>query len=479
MEENVLMIEEHVLSFWDILGPVIYLPIILFISFYIKNKREVNNPIYRYYTRGLIAKFVGAIFFCLIYSLHYKGGDTVNYFISSVAMTNLMTYNFSNYIDLMTGGRYWHFNEITGIPAKYMFDDPKTFFVVILSNPFVFLGFKSFITSSILISWITYNGVWKFYLMFTDIYPKLAKQLSFTILLIPSTLFWGSGIAKDTYSYSSCLWLVYNFYMIFIKKQKIPINVIVLIINIYLILSIKPYIFVALFPLLIIWVIYQPLKKIRNNFLKTAIAPAILLIGTILGTVGLSLMSESLGEYSSYDKVVTKAQVTQQDHLREEAYGGNNYDIGHFDGTVGSMLKVAPLATITGLYRPFIFEANNFTMLLSGLENSLLLYLTLMIVFKAGIIKAFNRVISEPLLLLSVLFTILFSYGIGISAANFGALVRFKIPIIPFFASAIIVMMAKHREEKEIEEKKLKEAQAAKAAQRAKVPGFSNKRFKL
>ena len=77
------------------------------------------------------------------------------------------------------------------------------------------------------------------------------------------------------------------------------------------------------------------------------------------------------------------------------------------------------------------------------------------------------------------MFTVLFSYGIGIYSANFGALVRFKIPIIPFFASAIIIMIAKHKDEQEVKAQKLKEIQEAKASKHAKVPGFSNKRFKL
>ncbi len=471
--------EEEVLSFWDILGPVVYLPIILISAYYIKNKKEQTNPVYKYYTKGLLAKFAGAIIFCLVYALYYKGGDTISYYTSSLAMNNLMTYNFSQYLDLMTGGRYWYFNIETGVPAKYMFDDKNTFIVVLFANPFVFLGFKSLITASILLSWITYNGIWRFYLMFTEIYPKLSKKLAYTILFFPSPLFWGSGIAKDTLTYCSTLWLVYNFYMIFIKKKKLALNIIMTIINVDILLSIKPYIFVVLFPLLVIWLLYQPISKIKSQFLKFVVAPLILVIGMLLGTSGLSLMSESLGQYSSYDKVVAKAQITQQDHLREEAYGSNNYDIGHYDGSIGSMLKVAPLAILTGLFRPFIWEANNIQMLISGLENAILLYLTLLIIFRAGVLKAFNRAISEPLLLLSILFTVLFSYGIGISSANFGALVRFKIPIIPFFASAIIIMIAKHKDEQEVKAKELKEQREAKASKQAKVPGFSSKRFKL
>jgi len=468
-----------ILSFWDILGPIFYLPIIFLSAFRIKNKNESKNPIYKYYTKGLIAKIAGAIIFCLIYALYYKGGDTVNYYKSCIAMNNLMTYNFSQYFDLMTGGRYWYFDEYTGLPEKYMYDDPETFFIVLLANPLVFLGFKSFLTSSILIAWVSYSAVWKFYTMYTELYPKMAKQLSYAILFMPSPLFWGSGIAKDTFAYFSALWLVVNFYKIFIKREKLVINIIMSIINIYILIKIKPYIVISILPILIIWVLYYPISKIKNQFLKFVTAPAILVVGMLLGGTALNMMSGSLGRYSSYDKIITKAQITQADHLREEAYGSNNYNIGTYDGSLRRMIRVGPLAIITALYRPFIFEANNVLMLISGLENTFLLILTIMTIFKAGIVKAFNRAVSEPLLLVSILFTIIFSYGIGISAANFGALVRFKIPLIPFFTSAIFIMMEKHRLEKEIQEQKQKEIEEALASKRAKIPGFTNKRFKL
>jgi len=462
---------ENILSFWDILGVVIYLPIILIVSFLIKNRNIGANPVYKYYIPGLIAKIIGSITFCLVYALHYKGGDTVNYYMSSLAMNNLMMYNFDHYWDLMTGGRFWYFNMVTGVPAKYMFDDPQTFFVVRLANPLIWFGFKSFVTSSILLSWLTYAGIWRFYLMFNEIYPKLHKRLAYAILFIPSPLFWGGGISKDTFAYTSTLWLVYCFYMIFIKKNKVFINILIGIVNILLLLNIKPYIFIVLFPLLLTWLLYHPISRMKSHFLKVAMAPAILIIGLLLGTTGLTLMSGSLGQYSTYDKIITKAQVTQEDHLREEAYGTNNYDIGTFDGSLGSMLSVTPLAIFTGLYRPFIFEAKNFVMFMSGMENLYLMFLTFLIIFKTGLIKAFNRVISEPLLLLSVLFTILFSLGIGISAANFGALVRFKIPLIPFFTSAIAVMVAKYQEEKEEIENKKKEEERQKAFKKTRIPG--------
>jgi len=40
----------------------------------------------------------------------------------------------------------------------------------------------------------------------------------------------------------------------------------------------------------------------------------------------------------------------------------------------------------------------------------------------------------------SFLFAVFFAFSVGVSIANFGALVRLKIPCIPFFLSSLVVM---------------------------------------
>ena len=59
-----------------------------------------------------------------------------------------------------------------------------------------------------------------------------------------------------------------------------------------------------------------------------------------------------MGVYGDVDSAIQHAQVIQEDLLREEQYGGNNYDIGQLDGSVGGLLSVAPLAIFTALFRP-------------------------------------------------------------------------------------------------------------------------------
>jgi hypothetical protein len=47
---------------------------------------------------------------------------------------------------------------------------------------------------------------------------------------------------------------------------------------------------------------------------------------------------------------------------------------------------------------------------------------------------------DQPLLVSSVVFSIFFAFGVGLSTSNFGALVRYKIPAVPFYASVILII---------------------------------------
>ena len=89
-----------------------------------------------------------------------------------------------------------------------------------------------------------------------------------------------------------------------------------------------------------------------------------------------------LEQYQNIDQTIEQAQVIQQDLLREEQYGSNNYDIGALDGSFSGMLKIAPKAIGTAICRPFIWESTNATMLVSGLENLILIFSGLFLILQ-------------------------------------------------------------------------------------------------
>jgi hypothetical protein len=142
----------------------------------------------------------------------------------------------------------------------------------------------------------------------------------------------------------------------------------------------------------------------------------------------------------SLDNAIQTTQVTQEDLKREEQYGSNNFDIGTIDGSVPNMISKFPVATFAGLFRPLFFEARSAVMLLSGLENLALILLTYLVFFKIKMGILWRMMIKHEILFFCITFAVLFAFMIGLTTPNFGALVRFKIPLIPFFAAWLVIM---------------------------------------
>jgi ABC-type multidrug transport system permease subunit len=129
-----------------------------------------------------------------------------------------------------------------------------------------------------------------------------------------------------------------------------------------------------------------------------------------------------------------------QDDLKKDYYGGNSFDIGEFEPTIPGILSKVHKAIIAGLFRPFIWEGKrSFLMLLSGLESLLLMVMIAYVLFKYRIIKIFSMLLSDALMLSFFVLALTFAFSVGLTTANFGALVRYVIP-----AKIIMVIVMGH-----------------------------------
>jgi hypothetical protein len=422
-----------------IIGPVYLLFIYLWASS--RQKKMVRNyPAYKWFTRGLMAKCGGAIALALIYQFYYGGGDTVNYFYSARCIARVLDHNPEAFFRLLIGDQGWEaqggFNNETGYPMYW--NDDHGFFVARFCVPFCILSFHSFIGTSLLIATICYAGAWRLFLLFSYVFPNMDKQLAIALLFVPSVVFWGSGILKDTITLGAVGLFSAHFYSMFVQKKYTIPNGIYVSISVFLLIAIKPYILIALLPGSIIWLSKEQLQRIKNKALRNIITPLVYTTAVSLGYFTMVAMGDSLGDYS-LDNVFEKAVISNQDQ-KQEYYGGNSFDIGDFDASAAGVSRKAHLAIFATLYRPMLFEAKNPFMLLSALENTYLLFLTLFLLVKLKFFGFFRYVRDYPLLTFSLLFALFFAFSVGIATSNFGTLVRVKIPCVPFFVASLMVM---------------------------------------
>lgn len=426
-----------------------YFLVLIAISNRIKKKNISTKPEYKYLTKGLILKLVGVTLFCLIYLLIYGGGDTTNYFLGSEAMVKLLFQNFNRGIAMIGNlysvhNNYSFFNSETGWPPHYMYRDEGTFIVSRITTILYILGGGSFIVTSFLTAAFSYLGIWKLFTLFARLFKCNIKHLFYIIICTPSLLFWGGGIMKDSFVLGACCWATYNFFKIFIARNKIFVNILFLIMNFALLINIKSYVAISLLPGFILWLYSNNLNSIKNKALKVVVAPFLVIVFAGISASFINNLDViGLAQYQNIDQTIEQAQVIQQDLLREEQYGSNNYNIGTLDGSFSGMLKVAPKAIGTAIFRPFLWESGNAIMIFSGLENLILIFTSLYLILKINPLRFFKIIFSEPLLVHCFIFVLLFAFGVGIASTNFGALVRYRIPLIPFFYTMLYIISRK------------------------------------
>ena len=438
-------INQYWIDIFDLLLAPIYFGIILIIAIGIKNRNIKKKPYYKYYIPGILCKMIGGVSLCLVYTFYYTvGGDVSNYFLSARTFVNvLLDLNFSLFFEMLN----FYSNNIhqSGLYDKdygaifFHNSDHYALFTVALCIPFCLLACKSFIATTLLVAFVSFMGLWKLYEVFVDQFPALQKQFAISIFFIPSVFFWGSGLLKDTFTLSSLGFLTYAVYRFLIKKERKMKYLLLLIFSSLIIVLIKPYIFFAIVPGSLIWIFFNRFTKIQSPVLKTLALPLLLIIMASFIVTSMQFMGEYLGEYS-LDNVLTKAVKTQQDLVRGEQYGSNYYNIGEFDASFMGLVSKIPAALNMALFRPYVWDAGNPVMFLSGLENLFVLLFSLFILFKVKLSILFKSLFSHPLLIFSFLFALFFAFSVGLTTANYGALVRLKIPGIPFYLSSLYIL---------------------------------------
>lgn len=429
------------MDIFDLILSPLYLIIILFVAHKFTIIRKIKDPTYQYFMPGLIIKNFGAISLGLVYFYYYKGGDTMNYFWTASAFVDVLNNNPADfwhlYFETPQASEFYLLNA-SEYECVYWVRDKYAFFVSKLFVPIVFIAFKSYMASAVIVATICYLGVWRLFRVFINEFPQLHNQFKWSILYVPSVVFWGSGIMKDSVTFSATCFYVHGFYWFFTQKRRSPKYIISLVVGSFLLLAIKPYILFALLPGSVLWFSGLRVAKIKNAFLRIMFTPALLAVGLIMGIYVLEQIGDSLGKYS-LDKVIKTASIAQQD-MKQDYYGGNSFNIGDYEADIGGMLSVAHKAIFATLYRPTFLDVQNFVMGICAIENTFIFLFSVYLLIKLKVYRFFGLITSHPLLIFSFVFSIFFAFSLGVSISNFGALVRLKIPCIPFFLSSLVIL---------------------------------------
>ena len=431
------------LDWMDVLIVPVYTALIFVFASQIRDRILVNSPLKKYFIPALSLKVFGSIASALVYQYYYQGGDTFNFYTSSSYIHNLTFDNFEDAFLLQSDQPMYVYPQlwIHQTYLDFVFDSPS-WFVVRMITLCSYFTFDTYMGSGLLFACFSFYASWRFYTLVVGLYPDLKEEFFYCIFAIPSVVFWGSGIFKDTLTMAGLLLFLYHTYQIAIVRKNIVRNIPGLLIGFVIVNIIRSFFIVLVIPSFALWYFVSVRDRIKNNLLKAISLPLLLVISMGFASFGLTRLTSGSGELSR-EALTEKSKGFQSYHTE---VGGSTYDLGEIDYSNTGIIKKMPEAINVTLFRPYVWEAHSFFQLISALQSVFFAYYLIKILIQTRFVGFFSYLLGDSLAMFSFFFSMLYAFVAGFTSFNFGALDRYKIPCLPFYMISLIVINYKFRQ---------------------------------
>lgn len=404
------------------------------VAFILVYKSFSQNPLNRFLYPAYFLKVLGGFLFALVYIYYYEGGgDTYYYYVITSDFTDVFYQQPSLFLDAYFSGldEAKEMLEKGGYSTE-LIRDPETFFFMKIQTPLNILSFNSYLGLTFFNSIISLISTFALF----NFLDKLIKNNQFRLFalsfLVPSVLMWGSGILKDTITLSC-----FNFGVILLfriindnRLRYIPLFLALL----YVIFELKAYILVSFLTWIMFYIFYYFINRSTNPVLKFLIIPYLgIIISLSIYVMSMTILNNT-DEYK-VDDIYDRIKGFHDFHVYLK---GSAYDLGELDYSVWGLLSKFPQAVNVTLFRPYPWEANSALFFLNSLESFFIFMYFIFIVIKARTINLFKYFVRDAFVMGAICFCIFYSFVIGVTTYNFGALSRFKIPMVPIFLFCLI-----------------------------------------
>lgn len=424
----------------------VYIFIYYVIAVRIRNRYPNSIEYQHYFLRGLAYKFIGSLSFGMIYMFYYKGGDSLAFYDT---IKPLYGYFFKN----MAGWVNFIFSIDNPYPIEcayeahakgvaYLLRGSASLTTIKVGAVINMLCFNSYFACSLTFAFFSYLMTWQCFLLFTSIYKAEIKGLAVAFLMIPSLIFWGSAVSKDCIMLSAIMYFIVTYYRMVILKERILRNIIIIVVLGFIISLIRGFILFTLIPCLLLMTIVYYRSIFRNALVRFVMGPVLLVSALVLSYFFVQRLGESVESYK-LDSLAAKAEGFRSWHsYLGETQGGSAYSLGDIEYTPLGVLRSAPQAIIISLFGPFLWQIRSPFMLMSGLESLLLLIAMVRTLINKRIYEIFGVLFRDYMLAFIIPFVLILGVAIGLTSFNYGALVRYKIPILPFFVASFYIVQS-------------------------------------
>lgn len=365
-------------------------------------------------------KILAAFAYAKYYSLpkNFANADTWRYYKLSLAETKMLIANPSFFIkDLFIYGYTSTGNIFRG--ENTYWNDLKSNIPIKLMAVFNVVAASDYYTNIILFNFLFLFGLVALYKVFVQLYPSKKRIIIYSLFLLPSTLFWCSGIHKDGLILSALGMIIYCCHNLIIKKKLLN-QLLIILISGLLIFSLRNYLLFALLPALFCWGLSENYKQKKYFIFFTVyllVIVCIFLIPYFLPSINLPAFLT--GKQEEFLQLASSS-VIKTSPLQPTFY---------------SFITHLPHAIDMAFFRPHINEFKNYSYLPSIIENIILLLLIVLSIFT---IKRSQQV--TPFVLHSLAFSISILLICGYTIPSTGAIIRYKSVVLPLLITPLLCM---------------------------------------
>ena len=427
------------MGFLDIILFPVYA--LLFHFIFSQYRKTFTDPVLiRYHIIGFWIKVIGALAFT-IFNLYLSQGDSyLLYHTEGTNMKDLILKDPSYIKFLYESGKDFDQGLLKNTLNRGYFNDENNYMVARLAAIFSFFTFNRYLLNNLFFSMLSFTGIWHLFKFFYDLYPHLYKKIAIAILFLPNFVFWSSGVLKDPICTGALGWITYALYEVLVRKKNLFKNIVIMFISGYFLAILKLYILVSYIPIFSLFIVLKNISFVNSKLLRIFLVP-VLLVLSVLGFIQISKNMETELDKYAISELADNMNKIQSSYGAVTQGNESQFSLGvEFDGSPASLLKMAPVAIIATLFRPFVWEVRKVSQLLSAFESLAILMLTIFTLWKVGIRFFVRNIIKDPAIMYCFLFALLFALFVGATTPNFGTLVRYKIPAMPFYVLAIFLI---------------------------------------
>lgn len=297
-------------------------------------------------------------------------------------------------------------------------NDLKGYFLVKLFAIFNLFSFGHYFINVIFYSFITLFGPMALYRVMKDVFPARKLPILLATFLVPSVLYWTSGLYKDGLIFMGLCLTVYHFYF-GLKQRQFPWwRIFPIALSLLLVLALRNFLIIPTLPALAAWVLAHRLKK-----------NPVLVFGAVYAVFILLFFTAKF--------IHPRLDFPQDVAERQEAFlklgGGSAVAVQRLEPTFRSFVINSPQAFALSTIRPYPSDVRHLLSLAAATEINFLL-----LVFLVFLIWRRNGSSLTPFLTFCIFFAFSMLMMIGYSVNVLGAIVRYRSIVLSFLVIPVV-----------------------------------------